>query len=48
MMLGAKLTCKVRWQQVLADAFQISRKHLLTLESDISEPQTNQMAAASP
>lgn len=45
-MLGAKSTCKDRWRQVLAEAAKIPRKHLLTLEPGISEPQTTQMAAA--
>ena len=43
-MLGAKSTCKDRWRQVLAEAAKIPRKHLLTLEPGISEPQTTQMA----
>ena len=42
-MLGAKSTCKDRWRQVLAEASKIPRKHLLTLEPRISEPQTIQM-----
>lgn len=46
-MLGAKSTCKDRWRQVLAEARKISRKHLLTLEPGISEPQTDQMEASS-
>lgn len=46
-MLGAKSTCKDRWRQVLAEAEKISRKHLLTLEPGISEPQTHQMEASS-
>ena len=46
-MLGAKSTCKDRWRQVLAEAEKISRKHLLTLEPGISEPQTAQMVATS-
>ena len=46
-MLGAKSTCKDRWRQVLAEAEKISGKHLLTLEPGISEPQTEQMEAAS-
>ena len=46
-MLGAKSTCKDRWRQVLAEAKKISRKHLLTLEPGISEPQTDQMEASS-
>ncbi len=46
-MLGAKSTCKDRWRQVLAEAEKISRRHLLTLEPGITEPQTNQMEASS-
>ena len=42
-MLGAKSTCKDRWRQVLAEAAKIPRKHLLTLEPGVSEPQTTQM-----
>jgi len=45
-MLGAKSTCKDRWRQVLAEAAKIPRKHLLTLEPGISEPQTAQMEAS--
>ena len=45
-MLGAKSTCKDRWRQVLAEAAKIPRKHLLTLEPGISEPQTTQMEAS--
>lgn len=43
-MLAAKSSCKDRWRQVLAEASKIPRKHLLTLEPGISEPQTTQMA----
>ena len=46
-MLGAKSTCKDRWRQVLAEAEKISRKHILTLEPGISEPQTHQMETSS-
>lgn len=42
-MLGAKSTCKDRWRQVLSEADKIEKKHLLTLESAISENQTNEM-----
>jgi hypothetical protein len=42
-MLGAKTTCKERWRQVLAEANQIERKHLITLEPAVSSEQTNQM-----
>ena len=45
-MLGAKSSCKDRWRQVLAEANKIPRKHLLTLEPSISEPQTDQMRAS--
>ena len=45
-MLGAKSSCKERWRQVLAEADRIPRKHLLTLEPGISEPQTEQMEAS--
>lgn len=43
-MLGAKTTCKDRWRQVLAEANRIERKHLITLQSSISEDQTTEMA----
>jgi hypothetical protein len=42
-MLGVKSTCKDRWRQVLAEADRIRQKHLLTLETSISENQTNEM-----
>lgn len=42
-MLGAKSSCKERWRQLLDEASKIQRKHLLTLEAGISEPQTHQM-----
>ncbi len=45
-MLGAKSSCKERWRQVLAEADKIPRKHLLTLEPGISEPQTDQMESS--
>ena len=38
-----KTSCKDRWRQVLSEAERIERKHLLTLESAISENQTNEM-----
>ena len=44
-MLGAKTTCKDRWRQVLAEANRIEKKHLVTLQSSISEDQTTEMAA---
>ena len=42
-MLGVKSTCKDRWRQVLAEAKRIESKHLLTLETSISQHQTEQM-----
>jgi len=45
-MLRAKSTCKDRWRQVLAEAAKNPRKHLLTLEPGITEPQTAQMDAS--
>lgn len=44
-MLAAKSTCKDRWRQVLAEAVKIPRKHLFTLETAISENQTDEMNA---
>ncbi|MGS1123034.1 type II restriction endonuclease [Rhodanobacter sp. UC4436_H3] len=44
-MLGVKTTCKDRWRQVLSEAQRIPNKHLLTLESAISENQTAEMTA---
>ncbi|MCA9900738.1 MAG: hypothetical protein H6654_10175 [Ardenticatenaceae bacterium] len=45
MMLGEKSTCKDRWRQVLSEAARIRGKHLLTLETGISENQTAEMVA---
>lgn len=42
-MLGVKSTCKDRWRQILAEADRIPLKHLLTLETAISTPQTDEM-----
>lgn len=42
-MLGVKSTCKDRWRQVLTEANRIAKKHLLTLESAISQNQTIEM-----
>jgi hypothetical protein len=42
-MLGVKSTCKDRWRQVLSEANRISVKHLLTLETAISNSQTEEM-----
>jgi hypothetical protein len=44
-MLGVKSTCKDRWRQVLAEAARIKSKHLLTLETSISNNQTDEMQA---
>ncbi|MDR6495627.1 hypothetical protein J2797_005551 [Paraburkholderia terricola] len=44
-MLGVKSTCKDRWRQVLAEADRIQDKHLLTLETAISQHQTDEMRA---
>ncbi|RYZ12574.1 MAG: restriction endonuclease [Alphaproteobacteria bacterium] len=46
-MLGAKSTLKDRWRQVLSEARRIEHKHLLTLETGISENQTDEMQAKS-
>lgn len=43
-MLAAKSTCKDRWRQILAEAARIPQKHLFTLETAISESQTDEMA----
>lgn len=45
-MMGAKSSCKERWRQVLTEADKIPGKHLLTLESSISVPQTDQMQSS--
>ena len=42
-MLGAKSSCKERWNQVLVEANRIEYKHLLTLEPGISTKQTDKM-----
>ncbi|MCI4670425.1 MAG: restriction endonuclease [Bacteroidia bacterium] len=41
--LGAKSSCKERWNQVLVEANRIPEKHLLTLEPGISPRQTIKM-----
>lgn len=45
-MLGAKTSCKDRWRQVLSEAHQISRKHLITMEAAISKRQTIEMKSS--
>ncbi|HKL86654.1 MAG TPA: type II restriction endonuclease [Treponemataceae bacterium] len=42
-MLAVKTTCKDRWRQILAEASRIPVKHLLTLQSSISNEQTSEM-----
>ena len=42
-MLGVKNTCKDRWRQILTEARRISKKHLLTLETHMSENQTGEI-----
>ena len=44
-MLGVKTTCKDRWRQILAEADRIEKKHLFTLQSGISQNQTDEMGA---
>ena len=44
-MMGSKSSCKDRWRQVLSEAKKIENKHLFTLETSISENQTNEMQA---
>lgn len=43
--LGAKTTCKDRWRQVLSEAHKVPDKHLITLESNISGKQLDEMAS---
>lgn len=45
-MLASKTTVKDRWRQVLNEADRIERKHLLTLQEGVSEPQFAEMKAA--
>lgn len=42
-MLWAKTSCKDRWRQVLPEAKRIKEKHLITLQTAISESQTKEM-----
>jgi hypothetical protein len=44
-LLGAKTTCKDRWRQVLSEGHKVKEKYLVTLESAISENQTDEMKA---
>ena len=45
-MLASKTTVKDRWRQILNEADRIDRKHLLTLQEGVSEPQFAEMRAA--
>ena len=45
-MLAAKTTAKDRWRQILNEADRVDRKHLLTLQEGVSEPQFAEMKAA--
>ena len=45
-MLASKTTAKDRWRQILNEADRIDRKHLLTLQEGVSEPQVAEMKAA--
>jgi hypothetical protein len=42
-MLAAKTTCKERWQQVLAEAPRIARRHLATMSGDLPPDQLQRM-----
>src|SRR3954453_10301165 len=42
-MLAAKSSCKERWPQILTEAARIPIKHLCTLETAISDAQTEEM-----
>jgi len=42
-MLGVKFSCKDRWRQITTEADRIEQKHLATMESAISEAQTDEM-----
>lgn len=42
-MLASKSSCKDRWRQVLVEADKIKPKHLITLETAISQAQTDEM-----
>ena len=46
-MLAAKSTCKDRWRQILTEAEQIPRKHLLTLDQALSADQIDEMQQSS-
>lgn len=42
-MIGLKTTCKDRWRQVLREAPQVKRKHILTIQEGISPRQLEEM-----
>lgn len=42
-LLGAKTTCKDRWRQVLSEGDRVIKKHLVTIQSGISEAQLIEM-----
>lgn len=41
--IGLKTTCKDRWRQVLREAPQVKKKHILTLQEGISPKQLDEM-----
>jgi hypothetical protein len=45
-MLGSKTSLKDRWRQILPEADRIRSKHLFTLDTGVSQAQTDQMAAS--
>jgi hypothetical protein len=46
-LLGAKTTCKDRWRQVLSEGDRVIKKHLVTIQTSISEQQLNEMISKS-
>jgi EcoRII C terminal len=45
-MLGSKTSLKDRWRQILPEADRIPLKHLFTLDTGVSQAQTDQMEAS--
>lgn len=45
-LLGAKMTCKDRWRQVLSEGNRLATKHLVTIEPSISRNQLREMNAS--
>jgi len=45
-LLGVKTSCRDRWRQVLNEANRIPHKHLLTVDTEISETQFREMTDA--